>query len=396
MKKLIFAILLCITLILLCSCGSNVETPSETPTEAPTEAATEAPTEPATEAPYDAATEEPTETPTEIPTETPYDVPTETPTDTQTETPIDEHQTEGPYDPPNKTPTEAPTETPPDPTVDVSDVRDDLLPFTVELAKTVYDTNDSYVTFHVLAKEPGCLAYNEGWTLYKLVNGEKTYVAANKQGIGIQLAPESEDEYVDSDQPFYFLALDDLGRSTLDVGKYCLELPSSSTDENGNPYIMAQLYFEVVEGDTPPSLIEIPPLLDDSDVRGDLIPFTVELTQNLYDTNDEKIHFHICGKEPGFFGRGDQWILYKIENGEKILIGERMVEIALECIPPSESEYYDKDEFLFISSICGPETKTLEVGSYCLEFPKQYPDENGIYQTCAAARMYFEVVEAAE
>ncbi len=137
-------------------------------------------------------------------------------------------------------------------------------------------------------------------------------------------------------------------------------------------------------------------VMDDSDVRGDLIPFTVELTQTVYNTNDEKIHFNIRGKEPGFFVRGEKWNLYKIEDGKKISIGNIAWESALECNPPSETEYYDKDEFLFIYSLCGPDTKTLEAGTYCLEFPKQYPDENGIYQTCAAARMYFEVVEATE
>lgn len=119
--------------------------------------------------------------------------------------------------------------------------------------------------------------------------------------------------------------------------------------------------------------------------------FTLELTETIYTTSSIAIKYQLKSKEiVDYLGRGDKWILYRIENREAVKIGEISHEISIEYTASGDG-YIVRDESLSIASLCG--NATLDIGKYCLVFPVQAPDANGCYKTYAGALMFFDVLE---
>ncbi len=127
--------------------------------------------------------------------------------------------------------------------------------------------------------------------------------------------------------------------------------------------------------------IGIPKLTQDS------LAFTLNLTQTVYTTSSDKLHFRIKAKEPGgFIYRGDQWRLYSIDNGKATMIGEVLWEITIEYTAPSDDESIEKEEFISIKTLCGKDN--LPLGNYCLVYLDKYFNINH-----TGALMYFDVVD---
>ena len=161
---------------------------------------------------------------------------------------------------------------------------------------------------------------------------------------------------------------------------------SETTTDETSEEVTEEQSTEGGDNETDTAVSNIPELMENK------LEFTLELTETVYTTESDRINYRITSREPGgYIVRGDQWLLYRIENDKANLIGEIAWETAIEYIANDDEEYITRDEYLTIKMLCGKEN--LDVGEYCLVYPIQLPDNEGIYHRYAGAIMYFEVVE---
>ena len=133
---------------------------------------------------------------------------------------------------------------------------------------------------------------------------------------------------------------------------------------------------------TPPADTEPPYIIDGQTIHSDKIPFTLSLTQTTLTEADTFITVSVKGKEPGYFGMGDKWCLYRLEaDGTAVIVGECAWEIALEMSPAKGQDTVDTTHKVSLRQL---NCEALTEGEYVLQY---------IIDAGTAASMKFTVVK---
>jgi hypothetical protein len=128
-----------------------------------------------------------------------------------------------------------------------------------------------------------------------------------------------------------------------------------------------------------------PYIIDGQTILSDKIPFTMSLVQTTLTEGDTFITVAIKGKEPGYFGMGDKWCLYRLEaDGAATLVGECAWEIALEMSPADGQDTVDTTKKVTLNQL---QCEALTEGEYVLQYMIDSP-------AGPAASMKFTVVKA--
>ena len=128
-----------------------------------------------------------------------------------------------------------------------------------------------------------------------------------------------------------------------------------------------------------------PYIIDGQTILSDKIPFTMSLVQTTLTEADTFITVAIKGKEPGYFGMGDKWCLYRLEaDGAATLVGECAWEIALEMSPADGQDTVDTTRKVSLQQL---QCEALTEGEYVLQYMIDSP-------AGPAASMKFTVVKA--
>ena len=136
---------------------------------------------------------------------------------------------------------------------------------------------------------------------------------------------------------------------------------------------------------TPPAETQPPYIIDGQTVHADKIPFTLSLVQTTLTEGDTFITVAVKGKEPGYFGMGDKWCLYRLEaDGAATLVGECAWEIALEMSPADGQDTVDTTKKVTLNQL---QCERLTEGEYVLQYMIDSP-------AGPAASMKFTVVKA--
>lgn len=136
---------------------------------------------------------------------------------------------------------------------------------------------------------------------------------------------------------------------------------------------------------TAPPDTEPPYVLDGQTIHSDKIPFTLSLTQTTLTEADTFITVSVKGKEPGYFGMGDKWCLYRLEaDGTAVIVGECAWEIALEMSPAEGQDTVDTTKKVSLQQL---QCAALTEGEYVLQYMIDSP-------AGPAASMKFTVVKA--
>lgn len=135
-----------------------------------------------------------------------------------------------------------------------------------------------------------------------------------------------------------------------------------------------------------PVLRETEPV-DDSDVHGELIPYTVSCNTPLISTDDLFITVLTTSKVPGeTIYRSDKWTLISVNGQKKTEIGTVGYEVALEMEPRDETDFAQRESVLCFSAFVsagGGSSATLAPGRYCIDHLNE--------RDVTVARIYFEV-----
>ncbi|MBQ7909738.1 MAG: hypothetical protein IJ363_02980 [Clostridia bacterium] len=128
-----------------------------------------------------------------------------------------------------------------------------------------------------------------------------------------------------------------------------------------------------------------PYIMDGQTIFSDKIPFTMSLVQTTLTEADTFITVAIKGKEPGYFGMGDKWCLYRLEaDGTATVVGECAWEIALEMSPAEGKDTVDTTKKVTLNQL---QCEALTEGEYVLQYMIDSP-------AGPAASMKFTVVKA--
>lgn len=126
-------------------------------------------------------------------------------------------------------------------------------------------------------------------------------------------------------------------------------------------------------------------VIDGQTILSDKIPFTMSLVQTTLTETDTFITVAIKGKEPGYFGMGDKWCLYRLEaDGTAVIVGECAWEIALEMSPAEGQDTVDTTKKVTLRQL---NCEALTEGEYVLQYMIDSP-------AGPAASMKFTVVKA--
>ena len=136
---------------------------------------------------------------------------------------------------------------------------------------------------------------------------------------------------------------------------------------------------------TPPADTQPSYVIDGQTIHSDKIPFTLSLAQTTLTEADTFITVSVKGKEPGYFGMGDKWCLYRLEaDGTAVIVGECAWEIALEMSPAEGQDTVDTTRKVTLQQL---QCAALSEGEYVLQYMIDSP-------AGPAASMKFTVVKA--
>ena len=232
--------------------------------------------------------------------------------------------------------------------------------FTLSMEQESYDEGVNRITVIMTGKTPGeSISMLHGWHLERLTEEGAEVVEIYYTEEAIESGKPDKDGFATIKKTIH------IDRTPLTAGTYRLH----ATKHDGEKYVsVAYCTFRVRDPKDQPSEEESTTTAT-TDTKPAEAPLTVMLLMKIYTTQETHLRVFFRANERGVpLSRGDNWSVYRIEDGTRIHVGSQTAEYAIEGEEVGTNEFAEQTVALSISLTTGGNRQTLPAGDYELVF----------------------------